>query len=148
MIILKLRIRTPDEWRELAPGDSVGEPVFVPTTDELEPGQQVVIEVSSQLLPNKVLVRGAVQTWRPALPRMRVRAGHGRLATDGRSSSVSPRGVRGRRTDVPRRHNLRLPVQLMIRYRLTNSASHRLHGLRDRVGGALLTTTPHRSTPS
>ena len=60
MVILKLRVRSADEWRELAPGDSVTDPMFVPTTDELEPGQQVIIEVSSQLLPNKVLIRGAV----------------------------------------------------------------------------------------
>ena len=60
MVILKLRIRTAEEWRELAPSDSVTDPVFVPTTDELEPQQPVIIEISSQLLPNKVLVRGTV----------------------------------------------------------------------------------------
>ena len=75
MVILKLRIRTAEEWRELAPSDSVTDPVFVPTTDELEPQQLVIIEISSQILPNKVLIRGTVQAWRPALPRMRVRAG-------------------------------------------------------------------------
>jgi hypothetical protein len=53
MVILKLRIRTADEWRELAPSDSATDPVFVPTTDELEPQQAVIVEISSQLLPNK-----------------------------------------------------------------------------------------------
>ena len=75
MVILKLKVRTAEEWRELAPGDSVSEPMFVPTTDELEAGQGVILEVASPLLPNKVLIRGTVQAWRPALPRMRVRAG-------------------------------------------------------------------------
>ena len=65
MVILSLRIKTADEWRELAPGEAVAEPVFVPTTDELESGQSVIIEVSSQLLPNKVLIRGAVQSVAP-----------------------------------------------------------------------------------
>lgn len=144
MIILKLRIRTPDEWRELAPGDLVGEPVFVPTTDELEPGQQVIIEVSSQLLPNKVLVRGAVQTWRPALPRLRVRAGATvELATDEQIKlTFLHECFAGSRTDVPRRRHLRLPVQLTVRYRLTNSASYIDCKVSEiGVGGALLSTT-------
>ena len=75
MVILKLRIRTPEEWREFAPGDSVTDFVFVPTTDELTPQLPVIIEISSQFLANKVLVRGTVQSWRPAQPRIRVRAG-------------------------------------------------------------------------
>ena len=75
MVILKLRIRTAKEWREFFSGDSVTDPVFVPTTDELKPQQALIIEVSSQFLPNKVLVRGTVQSWRPAQPRIRVRAG-------------------------------------------------------------------------
>lgn len=144
MVILKLRIRTADEWRELAPGDSVGEPVFVPTTDELEPGQQVIIEVSSQLLPNKVLVRGAVQTWRPALPRMRVRAGATiELANDEQIKLTFLHEVfAGSRTGVPRRRHLRLPVSLTVRYRLTHSAAVIECAVSEiGVGGALLSTT-------
>lgn len=143
MVILKLRIRTADEWRELAPGESVAEPVFVPTTDELESGQNVIVEISSQLLPNKVLIRGAVQSWRPALPRMRVRAG----AT---IELVSEEQVKltflhevfaGKRTDVPRRRHHRLPVSVNVRYRLTNSSTWLDSGLSEiGVGGALLTT--------
>src|SRR4051812_45950465 len=102
MIILKLRVRSVDEWRELAPsqaddldlavgtqssnghgadsghgavGDNAAGTIFVPTTDEVEPASNVIVEVASALLPNKVLIRGTVQSWRPALPRMRVRAG-------------------------------------------------------------------------
>ncbi|MEO8706527.1 MAG: PilZ domain-containing protein [Kofleriaceae bacterium] len=143
MVILKLRIRTPDEWRELAPSDSVGEPIFVPTTDELEPGQQVIVEVSSQILPNKVLVRGAVQTWRPALPRMRVRAGATiELASDEQVKLTFLHEVfAGSRTDVPRRRHLRLPVSVAVRYRLANSASFVDSAISEiGVGGALLTT--------
>jgi Tfp pilus assembly protein PilZ len=143
MVILKLRIRTPDEWRELAPGESVSEPVFVPTTDELEAGQSIVIEVSSQLLPNKVLVRGTVQNWRPALPRMRVRAGATiDLAPDEQVKLTFLHEVfAGERTDVPRRRHMRLPVSVAVRYRLANSASFVDSAISEiGVGGALLTT--------
>lgn len=143
MVILKLRIRSADEWRELAPGESVAEPVFVPTTDELEPGQNVIIEVSSQLLPNKVLVRGAVQTWRPALPRMRVRAGATiELAGDEQTKLTFLHEVfAGTRTDVQRRRHHRLPVSVAVRYRLANSSSYVECQVSEiGVGGALLTT--------
>jgi Tfp pilus assembly protein PilZ len=144
MVILKLRIRTAEEWRELAPSESVGEPVFVPTTDELEAGQQVIIEVASSLLPNKVLVRGAVQTWRPALPRMRVRAGATiDLAPDEQTKLTFLHDVfSGKRTDVPRRKHHRLPVSVDVRYRITNSSNFVACAISEiGVGGALLTTT-------
>ncbi|MBX3160031.1 MAG: PilZ domain-containing protein [Deltaproteobacteria bacterium] len=143
MVILKLRIRSADEWRELAPGDTVAEPVFVPTTDELEPGQQVIVEVSSQILPNKVLVRGAVQAWRPALPRMRVRAGATvELATDEQTKLTFLHDVfSGKRTDVQRRRHHRLPVNVTVRYRVAHSSSFVDSAISEiGVGGALLTT--------
>jgi hypothetical protein len=143
MVILKLRIRTADEWRELAPSDSASDPVFVPTTDELEPAQSVIIEVSSQLLPNKVLVRGTVQSWRPALPRMRVRAGATiDLAPDEQIKLTFLHDVfSGRRTDVPRRRHHRLPVSVQVRYRLANSSNFIESSISEiGVGGALLTT--------
>jgi hypothetical protein len=143
MVILKLRIRTAEEWRELAPSESATDPVFVPTTDELEPHQAVIIEVSSQLLPNKVLVRGAVQSWRPALPRMRVRAGATiELAADEQGKLTFLHEVfSGKRTDVSRRRHHRLPVSVTVRYRLTNSSSYVDCAVSEiGVGGALLTT--------
>jgi hypothetical protein len=143
MVILKLRIRTSEEWRELAPGESVSEPIFVPTTDELEAGQQVIIELSSQLLPNKVLIRGTVQNWRPALPRMRVRAGATiELGADEQVKLTFLHEVfSGSRTDVPRRRHLRLPVSVAVRYRVANSASFVESAISEiGVGGALLTT--------
>src|SRR5437867_3640842 len=120
MVILRLRIKSADEWKELAPSESATEPIFVPTTDELRAGQQVIIEVSSNLLPNKVLVRGTVQSWRPALPRMRVRAGATlQIAGDEQTKLTFLHEVfNGNRTDVPRRRHLRLPVQFACRYRL------------------------------
>jgi hypothetical protein len=144
MVILKLKVRSGDEWRELAPGDSVAQPMFVPTTDELEPGQCVIVEVASPLLPNKVLIRGTVQAWRPALPRMRVRAGATvELGSDEQPKLTFLLGVfSGKLTDVPRRRHQRLPVALPVRYRIANSSAFVDSALHEiGVGGALLATT-------
>src|SRR5689334_19674600 len=144
MVILKLRIKTADEWRELAPSEQVAEPIFVPTTDELTSSQQVIVEVSSNLLPNKVLIRGTVQTWRPALPRMRVRAGATvQLDTDEQTKLTFLHEVfAGKRTDVPRRRHHRLPVSVACRYRIANQPNFVESAISEiGVGGALLTTT-------
>jgi Tfp pilus assembly protein PilZ len=143
MVILRLRIKTADEWRELAPSEVVAQPIFVPTTDELQSGQSVIVEVSSNLLPNKVLIRGAVQSWRPALPRMRVRAGATvQLDTDEQVKLTFLHEVlSGRRTEVSRRRHHRLPVQFTCRYRLANSPAYVDSAISEiGVGGALLTT--------
>jgi len=141
--ILKLRIKTADEWRELAQSESVSDPIFVPTTDELHSGQAVIVEISSTLLPNKVSIRGSVQTWRPALPRMRVRAGATvQLAADEQIKLTFLHDVlSGKRTDVPRRRHPRLPVQVACRYRVANSPTFVDSQISEiGVGGALLTT--------
>ncbi len=143
MVILRLRIKSADEWKELAPSETVAEPIFVPTTDELQSGQQVIVEVSSNLLPNKVLIRGNVQAWRPALPRMRVRAGATvQLDTDEQTKLTFLHEVlSGKRTDVARRRHHRLPVQFACRYRLANSPTFVDSAISEiGVGGALLTT--------
>jgi Tfp pilus assembly protein PilZ len=143
MVILRLRIKSADEWRELAPSENVGEPMFVPTTDELHAGQSVIVEISSNLLPNKVLIRGTVQAWRPALPRMRVRAG-ATVALDAEEQTKLTflhEVLSGKRTDVPRRRHHRLPVSVACRYRLANSSSFVDSAISEiGVGGALLTT--------
>jgi Tfp pilus assembly protein PilZ len=143
MVILRLRIKTADEWRELAPGDIVAEPIFVPTTDELASGQAVIVEISSNLLPNKVLIRGAVQSWRPALPRMRVRAGATVQLDNEEQTKLTflHEVLSGKRTDVQRRRHHRLPVQFTCRYRVANSHAFVDSAISEiGVGGALLTT--------
>jgi len=143
MNILRLRIKSADEWRELAPGENVAEPIFVPTTDELKSGEQVIVEISSNLLPNKVLIRGSVQSWRPALPRMRVRAGATvQLDVDEQVKLTFLHDVlSGKRTDVPRRRHHRLPVQFACRYRVASSSTFVDSAISEiGVGGALLTT--------
>jgi len=144
MNILRLRIKSADEWRELAPSESVAEPIFVPTTEELTAGDNVIVEISSNLLPNKVLIRGLVNAWRPALPRMRVRAGATvQLAADEQTKLTFLHDVfTGKRTDVPRRKNSRLPVQFACRYRVAASSAFVDSNISEiGVGGALLTTT-------
>lgn len=143
MNILRLRIKSADEWHELAPSENVSEPIFVPTTDEMAAGDNVIVEVSSNLLPNKVLIRGLVQAWRPALPRMRVRAGATvQIAADEQIKLTFLNEVfTGKRTDVPRRKNARLPVQFACRYRVTSSSTFVDSNISEiGVGGALLTT--------
>jgi hypothetical protein len=143
MNILRLRIKSADEWRELAPSENVAEPIFVPTTDELKSGESVIVEISSNLLPNKVLIRGSVQSWRPALPRMRVRAGATvQLDVDEQVKLTFLHDVlSGKRTDVPRRRHHRLPVQFACRYRVASSSTFVDSAISEiGVGGALLTT--------
>jgi hypothetical protein len=143
MVIIKLRIRSCDEWRDLAPSQSVSDPIFVPTTDELESGQPIIVEVASQLLPNAVLIRGTVQSWRPALPRARVRAGAMvELGGDEQAKLTFLNEVlSGQRTEVSRRRHNRLPVSMSVKYRLANSAEIVDCEVSEiGVGGALLTT--------
>jgi Tfp pilus assembly protein PilZ len=143
MNILRLRIKSADEWRDLAPSENVTEPIFVPTTDELTVGEQVIVEISSNLLPNKVLIRGAVQAWRPALPRMRVRAGATIvLDTDEQVKLTFLHDVlTGKKTDVPRRRHHRLPVQFACRYRVASQSAFVDSAISEiGVGGALLST--------
>jgi Tfp pilus assembly protein PilZ len=145
MVILRLRIKTADEWRELAPSENAADPIFVPTTDELTAGQAVIVEVASNLLPNKVLIRGTVAAWRPALPRMRVRAGATvQIDADEQSKLTFLHDVlSGRRSidDIPRRRHHRLPVQFACRYRVANSPAFVDSAISEiGVGGALLTT--------
>jgi Tfp pilus assembly protein PilZ len=144
MNILRLRIKTADEWRELAPSETVAEPIFVPTTDELTAGDTVIIEISSNLLPNKVLVRGSVQAWRPALPRMRVRAGATVQLDSGEQTKLTflHEVLSGKRTDVSRRKNSRLPVNFSCRYRVADTPTFVESAISEiGVGGALLTTS-------
>src|SRR5262245_36460761 len=75
MQILKVRIRSAKEFQEGYARDLPHGGMFCPTTTELAPGAEVIVELAADELPNKVLLRGFVKWWRPALPRLRVRAG-------------------------------------------------------------------------
>ena len=75
MNIIRVRCGSAEEFREHYKADEPNGGLFCPTTTELEPGTPVVIELVCKVLPNRVLIKGKVVSWRPALPRLRVRAG-------------------------------------------------------------------------
>ena len=143
MNILRVRCRNLEEFEEHYLPDLPNGGAFCPTTTELAVGTAVVVEMACDGLPNKVLIRGIVTAWRPALPRMRVRAGATiDLSPDEQTKLTFLHEVfAGRRTDVPRRRHHRLPVSVAVRYRLANSSSFVESAISEiGVGGALLTT--------
>ena len=97
-------------------------------------------------LPNKVLIRGVVRSWRPALPRLRVRAG---AVVEFDADEAEKRRfildtVTGARQPGPKRRHTRLPVELPVRWRTAGTADFADGGLSEiSVGGALL----HASSP-
>src|SRR5579864_2145151 len=75
MQILKARFHGRDDFLEAYQPDVPNGALFVATTTPLEADENVIVELVCDGLPNKVLFRGTVMSWRPALPRLRVRAG-------------------------------------------------------------------------
>jgi len=143
MEILKVRFRTNEEFDEHYQDDLPSGGLFCPTTTSLEEGQTVVIELSVPALPNKVLVRGVVRSWRPALPRLRVRAGAivEFLPEEEPKRKFVLETLAGTRGPSPRRKHTRLPVDISVRYRLTDDAGFQETRLTEiSVGGAMLAT--------
>jgi Tfp pilus assembly protein PilZ len=117
--------------------------LFCPTTAPLDRGEPVIVELSAPALPNKVLIRGIVRSWRPALPRLRVRAGavveFDAAEADKRDFVVET--ISGDRTPGSRRRHTRLPVAVPVRYRTNESAELIESSLSEiSVGGAMLAT--------
>src|SRR5258706_129428 len=75
MQILKARFRGRDDFLDAYQADRPTGALFVPTTTPLDEREDVIVELVCDGLPNRVLIRGTVLSWRPALPRLRVRAG-------------------------------------------------------------------------
>ncbi|MCP4448807.1 MAG: hypothetical protein GY811_26260 [Myxococcales bacterium] len=143
MHILKVRFRTNDEFEEHYQEDLAGGGVFCPTTIALEAGTAVIVELSVPALPNKLLIRSKVRSWRPALPRLRVRAGAVvEFNPDEGDKRVFLLGtVRGDIESPRKRQHSRLPVEIPIQYRTHESADLIDSKLGEiSVGGALLST--------
>lgn len=145
MNILKLRIKSADEWGELYQTDLPNGGLFVPTTTELEAGDTAVVELASPQLPNKVMIRTVVRSWRPALPRLRVRAG---AVVEFEGEEITKRdfvadvfsGKRG--GEIPRRRQSRLPVSIPVKFRLASTAAFQDGAISEiSVGGAMLNTS-------
>src|SRR5688500_14726669 len=116
MQILKVRFRTNAEFDENYQPELPNGGLFCPTTSPMEVGTPVIVELSAPALPNKVLIRGHVRAWRPALPRLRVRAGatveFDADETDKRSFIVET--ISGEREPASRRRHTRLPVAVPV----------------------------------
>ena len=120
MNILRVRCRNLEEFEEHYRLDLPTGGVFCPTTTELAPGTAVVVEMACDGLPNKVLIRGHVTAWRPALPRMRVRAG-ATVSFD--ADEVAKRDfvvetLRGQRPTTRRRKHTRIPIGIPCKIRV------------------------------
>ena len=143
MRLLRLRVRSADEWRTLVDGGVVPGTLFVPTTDRVGDGEEVLVEVTASALPNKVVFKGAVHSWRPALPRLRVRAGASIHFADGEhhKRQFIDDALDGLRSDVPRRRHDRFPVTVAVRYRIGADIDLRESSLNEiSAGGAMLVT--------
>jgi Tfp pilus assembly protein PilZ len=143
MHILKVRCRTVAEFLEGYSRDLVNGGLFCPTTVLLKPSDEVIVELNVPGLPNKVLIRGTVKWWRPALPRLRVRAGalveFDPEERDKRDFIIGT--LEGTRQPARRRRHTRIPVNIPVRYREAHTAEFRPTELREiSVGGAVLRT--------
>jgi Tfp pilus assembly protein PilZ len=142
VIILRVRCRNLDEFEEHYLPDPPNGGVFCPTTTELAPGASVVVELACDGLPNKVLIRGTVLSWRPALPRMRVRAG---ADVEFDTDEIPKRDfvletMRGSRVPTRRRKHTRIPIGVPVKVRGNNQLDIVEAELREiSVSGGLLT---------
>src|SRR3954451_10734287 len=118
--ILRVRCQNAEEFRNLYQADQPNGGLFCPTTRQLADGTQVVVELVYKALPNRVLIRGEVVSWRPALPRLRVRAG----AVVRFAPEEAPKRdfvletLGGKRRPTPRRKHTRIPIGMPVKIRL------------------------------
>jgi Tfp pilus assembly protein PilZ len=149
MQILKARFHGRDDFMEAYQSDPPGGALFVATTTPLDADENVIVELVCDGLPNKVLFRGTVLAWRPALPRLRVRAGA--------TVAFAPEEEEKRRfilaalageLNPPKRKHTRIPVAVTVRFRLPGSADFTGGSLTEiSVGGALLQTPREQVIP-
>ncbi len=140
MIILKVRFRKVDEFLNNFSPENNGS-LFCPTTTSLEPGQTVIVDLRFPGLPNRSMILGQVQSWRPALPRLRVRAGavvefaeSERIKRDFLMDVAAGNGAR-----YKKRKHVRLPVTLPVVWRPSESPEFEQAGLNEiSLGGAFL----------
>jgi len=110
--ILRVRCQNAEEFREYYKEGEPNGAVFCPTTTALTPGTPVVVELVIKTLPNRVLIRGTVVSWRPALPRLRVRAGAVVRfdAEEAAKRDFVLETLEGVREPTPKRKHARIPL--------------------------------------
>src|SRR3954471_6192474 len=140
MQILKARFRGRDDFMEAYQNDRPHGTLFVATTTPLDTSEDVIVELVCDGLPNKVLIRGTVVAWRPALPRLRVRAGATvEFAADEDEKRRFILAALAGEVNPPRRKHTRIPVAVSVRFRLPGTADLLGGSLTEiSVGGALL----------
>ena len=122
MNILRVRCRSAAEFQNLYSAEHPDGILFCPTTTELPADSPVVLEIACKDLPNKVLVRGVVISWRPALPRLRIRAGATVrfVPEEAAKRDFILQTLMGTRTPPTKRKHARIPVGLPVRMRVDN----------------------------
>jgi hypothetical protein len=142
--ILRVRCRSAEEFRSLYNTDHPDGVLFCPTTTQLPCEAPVVIELACKGLPNKVLLRSVVMSWRPALPRLRIRAGAlVRFSPEeaGKRDFVL-QTLMGSRQSASKRKHARVPVALPVRLRIGNEHETVEAELREiSVSGGLVATS-------
>jgi Tfp pilus assembly protein PilZ len=139
--ILRVRCRNLEEFEEYYLPDLPTGGAFCPTTTELAIGTPVVVEMACDGLPNKVLIRGVVTAWRPALPRMRIRAGATVAfeAEEAAKRDFVVQTMRGHRPPTRKRKHTRIPIGIPARVRVTSELEFTDAELREiSVSGGLL----------
>jgi Tfp pilus assembly protein PilZ len=142
VIILRVRCRNLEEFEEHYLPELPNGGMFCPTTTELTPATAVVVELACDGLPNKVLIRGNVLSWRPALPRMRVRAG---ATVEFETDEIAKRDfvlqtMHGDRAPTRKRKHTRIPIGVPVSVREVNQLDSTAAELREiSVSGGLLT---------
>jgi hypothetical protein len=141
--ILRVRCQNAEDFREHYKNDQPTGGMFCPTTKQLVPGTPVVVEVVCKALPNRVLIRGTVVSWRPALPRLRVRAG----AVVAFDEEEAPKRdfiletLGGKRKPTPKRRHTRIPLGWPARLRVGSETQATEGELREiSVIGALVSS--------
>jgi Tfp pilus assembly protein PilZ len=139
--ILRVRCRNIEEFEEYYLPDLPTGGAFCPTTTELAIGTPVVVEMACDGLPNKVLIRGTVTAWRPALPRMRIRAG-ATVAFEAEESAKRDfvvQTLKGDRPPTRKRKHTRIPIGIPAKARVASELEFIATELREiSVSGGLL----------
>lgn len=113
------------------------------TTDGFEPGEEVLLELSFNGLPGKMMVRAIGREWHAARPRLRVRAGGTVLCTgsEWRKLQFLRRVATGDIKLTARRRHVRLPVLVEVRWRRPGDRDFITAALSEiSEGGALVLT--------
>jgi hypothetical protein len=137
---LRAKFQGQTDFLECYQSDRPGGGLFVATTTKLSPDEPVIVELICDGLPNRVMIRSSVVSWRPALPRLRVRAGavvEFEADEDPKRNFVL-RALAGEVQPSRRRHT-RIPVILPVRYRQVGATETTEGELSEiSVGGGLL----------